>query len=198
MLAPSWRWQRGSEPDEISIEHHGRRVQKALTGLDQLQRAGSISDADAAAALRFRRDYENGVLGARDPEAQRGAGGGGIPAYLAAIVDVTSRYRQAAQALGRHGDELLRGYVVEGLSIREMSRIFAEAGLKAWEAAGKVGPRPHSDAFYRRSIGADLTAALRTLSDHYLDVDTVGKRGLLPRRGRLLSTGVGIAAEDAS
>ena len=94
-MAPRERWQRGSEAD---VEVDGPvRIQRELTGLLQLQRAGTIGGAKVAAALRWRASCELSVHGASNPQ-RSGSGGGGVGMWMVARIDVTTRYRQA---LGR-------------------------------------------------------------------------------------------------
>ena len=165
--APVYRWQRGTEPEEASIEKNGRRIQRLFSGLLQLRKSGAITDAEVAAAIRWRSDYELAVEGARDPEVS-GTGSGDPGAFMAATVDITTKYRQACQAVGARGDQLLRAYVAQGLSIIEMSRRISGDGLpsRSWQ--------------YR--ISKELSETLFKLSTHYYNVDIVSKNGLLPRR----------------
>ena len=169
--APRERWQRGAEA-EIEETEGGVRVQRASTGLAQLRRSGVIGDAEVAAAIRWRRDYELGVHGARDPAAS-GSGSGGVTMWMAARVDISTRYRQACQAVGMLGDMLLRQYVAEGLSLREMARQIVAA------RRGAEGP---SEVRTRLRLSEQLADTLRTLAEHYAAVDAVSARGLWPRR----------------
>lgn len=159
--APAERWQRGAEFDTVPLEHRGHRVQRVLSGLLQLEKAGRIGPAEVSAAIRWRRDYELSVHGARDPEA-RGSGSGGVDMWMAARVDTATRYRQAAQPLGMLGDSMLRNYVAEGLSLRQIH----------------VRMPPGTP---RERLSKMLADTLERLATHYADVDKVSARGILPR-----------------
>jgi hypothetical protein len=166
--APVFRWQRGTEPEEAPVSgSNGRRIQRLATGLMQLRNAGTIGDSEVAAAIRWRGDFEFAVEGARDPDMS-GTGGGGVEEFLAATVDTVTKYRQACQAVGARGDQLLRSYVADGLSIVEISRRVSGNG------------RPSGSWQYR--ISKELSDTLFKLSDHYNNVDVISEDGLLPRR----------------
>lgn len=172
--APAERWQRGSEPELVTIDDEptsGRdlrpRVQRVLTGLRQLERTGRIDGADIASAVRWRQDYELAVHAAKDPEARGSSGGGGVGAWLAAIVDVVTRHREASEAVGNRGDELLRLYVAEGVSLRQISDI-------------EVGSR--SNWNHRSQVSDELQRAIKGLTAHYEAVQKRGRR-IMDRTG---------------
>ncbi|MCI1796583.1 hypothetical protein NKW44_14710 [Acetobacter lovaniensis] len=66
------RLAKGDVTEVYVQEHQNLPPQKRLRSsgaLYALRRAGTITDAHVAAAEHWARDYETGVLGARDPEA---------------------------------------------------------------------------------------------------------------------------------
>jgi len=161
--APAERWQRGAEYDTLPLEHRGRRVQRVLSGLLQLEKGGRVGQAEMAAGLRWRRDYELGVMGGRSPDARSGAGDVRL-LLIEGSVDAMTRYRQACQDVGMLGDAMLRAYVAEGLSLRQIH----------------VRLPPGTD---REALGEVLVATLERLALHYAEVDRLTRTGILPRRG---------------
>jgi len=69
---PAERWQPGAKFEITPLQRRGHRVQRVLSGLLQLETAGRISLSEVAAGLRWQRDLELAIHGARDrrhPEA---------------------------------------------------------------------------------------------------------------------------------
>nr|WP_301274219.1 hypothetical protein [Acetobacter senegalensis] len=89
-----------------------------------LRRAGTITDAHVAAAELWARDYETGVLGARDPEAGRKGGVADPHTIMLARTAAVSRCEYVRKALGAVGETLLRRMMIDGMSVQAI----AEAG----------------------------------------------------------------------
>nr|WP_301274045.1 hypothetical protein [Acetobacter indonesiensis] len=89
-----------------------------------LRRAGTITDAHVAAAELWARDYETGVLGARDPEAGRKGGVADPHTIMLARAAAVSRCEYVRKALGTVGETLLRRMMIDGMSVQAI----AEAG----------------------------------------------------------------------
>lgn len=89
-----------------------------------LRRAGTITDAHVAAAELWARDYETGVLGARDPEAGRKGGVADPHTIMLARAAAVSRCEYVRKALGAVGETLLRRMMIDGMSVQAI----AEAG----------------------------------------------------------------------
>lgn len=86
-----------------------------------LRRAGTITDAHVAAAELWARDYETGVLGARDPEAGRKGGVADPHTIMLARAAAVRRCEYVRKALGAVGETLLRQIMVEGFSVNGLS-----------------------------------------------------------------------------
>jgi hypothetical protein len=144
--APAERWQRGVEFELVEPEPDaGHKVQRIASGLHQLEKRGRIQPCHTVAALRYRRDFELGIEGARDPE-RTGSGARSHDGAMIARVDAVSRYRCAADAVGPDADALLRLYVVYGLSLRAISA---------------------DSRFDRRGLADGLAESLEGLAEHY-------------------------------
>lgn len=89
-----------------------------------LRRAGTITDAHVAAAELWARDYETGVLGARDPEAGRKGGLADPHTIMLARAAAVSRCEYVRKALGTVGETLLLRMMIDGMSVQAI----AEAG----------------------------------------------------------------------
>lgn len=86
-----------------------------------LRRAGTITDAHVAAAELWARDYETGVLGARDPEAGRKGGVADPHTIMLARAAAVSRCDYVRNALGKVGVAFLSQVMIDGMSINALS-----------------------------------------------------------------------------
>lgn len=96
-------------------------VRRSCGLLYSMRRAGKISDAAVAAAEHWARDYETGILGARDPEKSRQCGLPDAEYAILSRVAAADRYRYVKFCIGTVGETLLYKMMVEGLSIVQMS-----------------------------------------------------------------------------
>ena len=158
--APAHRWQRGAEAELDTLgapPKAGRdlrpRVQRMSTGLRQLERSGKLDGADIASAVRWRQTYELVVHGAKDPAAGGNSGSGGVPMWLAAIVDLATEHREATQAVGPQGAALLLAFVAEGMSLRAI-------------AEGR-GHAASGSSCLRVRLSEQLVEAIKGLTEHY-------------------------------
>jgi hypothetical protein len=90
---------------EFGPAQAGARVHRAISSLERLARAGTISPAQMLAGERFRDDYELGILGAREPASGSSSSTGW--SYTEASIDAVRRWRAAFNKLGP-----LAGYVI--------------------------------------------------------------------------------------
>lgn len=86
-----------------------------------LRRAGTITDAHVAAAELWARDYETGVLGARDPEAGRKGGVADPHTIMLARAAAVSRCEYVRKGLGETGEMLLRQIMLGGMSVNALA-----------------------------------------------------------------------------
>ena len=89
-----------------------------------LRRAGTITDAHVAAAELWARDYETGILGARDPEAGKSGGKADPHTIMLARAAAVRRCEYVRKALGTVGETLLHRMMLDGMSVQAI----AEAG----------------------------------------------------------------------
>lgn len=86
-----------------------------------LRRAGTITDAHVAAAEHWARDYETGVLGARDPEAGRKGGVPDLHTIMLSRAAAVTRCEYVRKALGQVGETFLRQMMVGGMSVQAIA-----------------------------------------------------------------------------
>lgn len=86
-----------------------------------LRRTGTITDAHVAAAELWARDYETGVLGARDPEAGRKGGVADPHTIMLARAAAVSRCEYVRKALGKIGTAFLCQVMIDGMSINALA-----------------------------------------------------------------------------
>mgnify|MGYP004726858829 CR=1 FL=1 len=82
---------------------------------------GTVTDARVTAAEHWARDYEAGVLGARDPEAGRK---GGVPdphTIMLSRAAAVTRCEYVRKALGQVGETFLRQMMVDGMSVQAIA-----------------------------------------------------------------------------
>ena len=170
--APAHRWQRGCEPEEVAlVPGSPRRTQRIHDAVKALEKSGRIGGVHVTAADRWVRDFEWTMRSSYvDPVTAsiRGGGGNSGPELrLAAGVDASTRYREAAQAVGVVGDVVLRAVLGDGCSLRGLAR------LRGLPEGGRSNSR----------IADELAGVLETLADHYDRADRHGYCGILnPRR----------------
>ena len=93
---------------------NGRVIRSVRSGVRRLFQDGRISGAEMAACERWSADYGLGVWGASDPQRRGSSCRGDIYSFRVACLDAATRHREAAQAVGAHGDYLLNAFVFEG------------------------------------------------------------------------------------
>lgn len=105
-------------------EHKNRPAEQRLRSsgaLYALRRAGTITDAHVAAAESWARDYETGILGARDPEASKKCGCADAEYALLSRIAAAGRCRHVKCCIGVSGERLLLCIMIQGLSISNLS-----------------------------------------------------------------------------
>jgi hypothetical protein len=125
-------------------------------GVTALRKAGKISHADAASAERWYQDYALGVHGVFDSDPALGRGGGGGDAHTAQFARAKGSlsFREACQAVGQHGTEILTQFVVNGLTLAALGKLMS---IHNSEATGAV------------------VATLRRLTEHYAASAPIGR-----------------------
>ncbi len=194
--ASKFRWQRGCEPDTAPVERGGKHIQRVGSGLTQMRAAGTISDAEYAAALRWQRDAEPACEGPSNPEVRVSGSGSGPDAWMVSRVDGETRHREACRAVGVAGVRTLEAFVSRQLSIRSVAAKVAVMEAADWEAAGSVGRKPRGELANRRRITGELKAALEALAAHYGEVDRARRDAA--RRSRLAAQGPTVTAPAAT
>lgn len=105
-------------------EHKNRPAEQRLRSsgaLYALRRAGTITDAHVAAAESWARDYETGILGARDPEAGRKGGAPDPHVVMLSRAAAVTRCDYVRKALGQVGETFLRQMMVDGMSVQAIA-----------------------------------------------------------------------------
>jgi hypothetical protein len=135
------RWMHGVEAEIAD------GVQRVVSSVGALRRAGELTDADVATCERWYRDFALAVFGARDA----GTGGSGDPAgAMDAVVKASEGYKLACRTLGIVGDRLMRAFVGAGLSLAAMGKA---TGRNQTKVAGAV------------------VVIIQRLTEHYAEVD---------------------------
>lgn len=118
------RLAKGDVTEVYVQEHENQPPEKRLRSsgaLYALRRAGTITDAHVAAAEHWARDYETGVLGARDPEAGKK---GGLPdphVIMLSRAAAVRRCEYVRNALGQVGETFLHRMMIDGMSVQAMA-----------------------------------------------------------------------------
>ncbi|CCT58527.1 hypothetical protein [Acetobacter pasteurianus] len=104
------------EKDKPAVE-----VSSSCGLLNKLHTSGVIGDAEVAAAQMWARDYETGIMGAKDPEASS-KGGKPDPEYvLLARMHGTERCRYIREHLGKRSEEFLYSFLIDHMSISQVA-----------------------------------------------------------------------------
>lgn len=114
-----------------------------------LQKSGTLSDAQVAAAEQWALDYETGLLGARDPDASKQCGKPDPENALIARIRAADRCRYIRKHMGPLGEKFLTDLMVNSLSVQKMSE--------------KHGKR-------RERIAGAIDFCLEQLADLYTDM----------------------------
>lgn len=88
-----------------------------------------------AAAELWARDYETGVLGARDPEAGRKGGLADPHTIMLARAAAVSRCEYVRKGLGETGEMLLRQIMMGGMSVNALA---AEKSTHKFKISGAI------------------------------------------------------------
>lgn len=109
---------------ETLVETAGQAPQKAYRSsgaLYTLQKSGAIKDCHVAAAEMWARDYETGILGARDPEAGKSGAKSDIEYAMLSRAAAVSRCQVVERSLGKVSMRFMMLMMVEGLSVRQIT-----------------------------------------------------------------------------
>ncbi|KXV75874.1 hypothetical protein AD954_14020 [Acetobacter cerevisiae] len=95
---------------------------RASGALYTLFRSGAILERHVAAAEMWARDYETGILGARDPEAGRSGGKSDIEYALLSRAAAVTRCRAVEYTLGKVSMRFMIAMMIDGLSVNQMEQ----------------------------------------------------------------------------
>lgn len=118
------RLAKGDVTEVYVQEHKNQPPEKRLRSsgaLYALRRAGTITDAHVAAAEHWARDYETGVLGARDPEEGKK---GGLPdphVIMLSRAAAVRRCEYVRQCLGKQSEAFLYCLLINHMSISQIA-----------------------------------------------------------------------------
>lgn len=85
-----------------------------------LRKSGAIEDRHVAAAEMWARDYETGILGARDPEAGKSGAKSDIEYAMISRAAAVSRCEAVRRNLGASSQQFLQSMMIDGLSVNQM------------------------------------------------------------------------------
>lgn len=85
-----------------------------------LRKSGAIEDRHVAAAEMWARDYETGILGARDPEAGKSGAKSDIEYAMISRAAAVSRCEAVRRNLGASSQHFLQSMMIDGLSVNQM------------------------------------------------------------------------------
>ncbi|MFT8597689.1 hypothetical protein [Acetobacter orientalis] len=99
-----------------------QKVFRSSGALYTLRRSGAIEDCHVAAAEMWARDYETGVLGARDPQAGKSGAKPDIEYALLSRAAAISRCQAVERNLGKVSMRFMTAMMVGGLSVNQMEQ----------------------------------------------------------------------------
>ncbi|KGB21149.1 hypothetical protein AtDm6_3144 [Acetobacter tropicalis] len=127
---------RGIRADQGTIErrNHGDLIEtstEVVPGVSQpcirssgalytLRKSGAIEDRHVAAAEMWARDYETGILGARDPEAGKSGACSDIEYAMLSRAAAVSRCQSVQRNLGEVSQRFLQMMMIDGMSVNQM------------------------------------------------------------------------------
>ncbi|MDN7350544.1 hypothetical protein [Acetobacter senegalensis] len=117
------RMQRG---DIVLAEIEDRRGlitehMRSLGALYILRKSGAIQDRHVAAAEMWLRDYETGILGARDPRAGKSGRKSDIEYAMLSRAAAVSRCLAVQRSLGKASMQFLKLFMIDCLSVSQIS-----------------------------------------------------------------------------
>lgn len=116
------RMQRGDVVLTDIADKRGRVTthMRSAGALYTLRQSGAIQDRHVAAAEMWARDYETGILGARDPEAGRSGGKSDIEYAMISRAAAVTRCESVRRCLGAASQRFLVLMMIDGLSVNQM------------------------------------------------------------------------------
>lgn len=107
-----------------------QKVFRSSGALYTLRRSGAILDRHVAAAELWARDYETGILGARDPEAGKSGGKSDIEYAMLSRAAAVSRCQAVERSLGKVSMRFMTLMMIDGLSVSQMEQQTKKARQK--------------------------------------------------------------------
>nr|WP_301272940.1 hypothetical protein [Acetobacter orientalis] len=107
-----------------------QKVFRSSGALYTLRRSGAIEDCHVVAAEMWARDYETGVLGARDPEAGKSGAKSDIEYAMLSRAAAVSRCQSVQRNLGEISQRFLQAMMIDGLSVNQMSKVMRKEHRK--------------------------------------------------------------------
>lgn len=99
---------------------HMTKHMRSSGALYTLRKSGAIQDRHVAAAEMWARDYETGILGARDPEAGKSGGKSDIEYAMLSRAAAVTRCESVRRCLGAASQRFLVLMMIDGLSVNQM------------------------------------------------------------------------------
>lgn len=97
-----------------------QKVYRSSGALYALRKSGAIEDCHVAAAEMWARDYETGILGARDPDAGKSGAKSDIEYAMLSRAAAVSRCQAVERSLGKVSMQFMTLMMIDGLSVRQM------------------------------------------------------------------------------
>ena len=170
--APADRWRHGAErQDAPAVPGERQAPQRVRSVTESLVASGRLHPSDHVAALRWLRDHELGVHGARSNEESVSGvsvSDGGYDLGVISTLDALSRDGDAARAVGKFGNRLLVAALFEARSLTSLASEFTPQPIRDGSAR-----RPTTDV---REVTGLLVATVARLSEHYAQVDGSPRR----------------------
>lgn len=106
---------------EIEDERgHVTEHMRSSGALYTLRKSGAIQDRHVAAAEMWARDYETGILGARDPEAGKSGRKSDIEYAMLSRAAAVTRCKSVRRCLGAASQRFLVMMMIDGMSVNQM------------------------------------------------------------------------------
>lgn len=168
-----------SDADVALLEREGKEdnglpIRRIKSGVRRLWQDGKITGAELAATERWASNYGLGVHGASDPMRRGSSCRGDVHSSRVSCMDAATRHREAALAVGQHGDALLIQFVFFGKGLAAIARGLAVSetpgpGVDAGKTERKdyEGRVARKAQRYTQRLVRELIITIKILSDFY-------------------------------
>lgn len=107
-----------------------QKIFRSSGALYTLRKSGAIEDCHVAAAEMWARDYETGILGARDPDAGKSGAKSDIEYAMLSRAAAVSRCQAVERSLGKVSMRFMVLMMIDGLSVSQMEQQTKKARQK--------------------------------------------------------------------